>query len=167
MMTSLATELYQFILAQGIVSSIGSAAIFNAALASTMSWFFRHRAMAVGIVAAGSSMGGVVLPIMLTRLIDRTGFPWALRAVAFLFLGLLAVACATIKSRLPPKKTKFVLREYVDSLREPVMAVTCVGLFFFFWGMFLPFTFILLQAQRQGMSRDLTVYLLPIMNAVR
>ena len=166
-MTSLSKELYQFILAQGIVSSLGSAAVFNAALASTMSWFFRHRAMAVGMVAAGSSFGGVVLPIMLSKLIDRVGFGWAVRAVSFLFLGLMSIACLTIKSRLPPRPTKFVLREYFDSLREPIMAVTSAGLFFFFWGMFLPFTFILLQAQRQGMSRELTVYLLPIMNAVR
>ncbi|CRJ81795.1 hypothetical protein BN1708_001974 [Verticillium longisporum] len=101
MMTSLATEYYQFILAQSLVSSMGSSAAFNASLASVSSWFFRRRAAALGIMVSGSSLGGVILPIMMTRMIDpeilNIGFPWTIRAVAFLFLGLLTVSCFTVK----------------------------------------------------------------------
>ncbi|CRK41642.1 hypothetical protein BN1723_018847 [Verticillium longisporum] len=91
MMTSLATQYYQFILAQSLVASMGSSAAFNASLASVSSWFFRRRAAALGIMVSGSSLGGVVLPIMMSRMIDpeilNVGFPWTIRAVAFLFLG--------------------------------------------------------------------------------
>ncbi|KAK2011955.1 major facilitator superfamily transporter [Colletotrichum eremochloae] len=166
MMTSLSTKYYQFILAQSIVSSVGSSACFNAAMVSVTSWFFRRRGAAFGIMASGSSVGGVVLPIMMTKLIAQVGFPWAIRAVAFLFLFLLSIACLTVKSRLPPRPRPLVLREYVDSLREPPMAITVCAMFLFFWGMFLPFNFVILQAKAQGMDENLVIYLLPIMNAV-
>ncbi|KAK1593465.1 major facilitator superfamily transporter [Colletotrichum navitas] len=165
MMTSLSTQYYQFILAQSIVSSVGSSACFNAAMASVTSWFFRRRAAAFGIMVSGSSVGGVVLPIMMSKMIAQVGFPWAIRAVAFLFLFLLGVSCLTVKSRLPPRPRPLVLKEYVDSLREPPMAITVCAMFLFFWGMFLPFNFVILQARAQGMDENLVIYLLPIMNA--
>ncbi|GJC77247.1 MFS transporter asaE [Colletotrichum liriopes] len=167
MMTSLSTQYYQFILAQSIVSSVGSSACFNASMASVTSWFFRRRAAAFGIMVSGSSLGGVILPIMMSKMIPQVGFPWAIRAVAFLFLFLLGIACLTVKSRLPPRPRPFVFKEYIDSLREPPMAITVCALFLFFWGMFLPFNFVILQAKAQGMDENLVIYLLPIMNAVR
>ncbi|GKT82247.1 LOW QUALITY PROTEIN: major facilitator superfamily transporter [Colletotrichum tofieldiae] len=165
MMTSLSTQYYQFILAQSIVSSVGSSACFNASMASVTSWFFRRRAAAFGIMVSGSSLGGVILPIMMSKMIPQVGFPWAIRAVAFLFLILLGIACLTVKSRLPPRPRPFVFKEYIDSLREPPMAITVCALFLFFWGMFLPFNFVILQAKAQGMDENLVIYLLPIMNA--
>ncbi|KAF6806043.1 monocarboxylate permease-like protein [Colletotrichum sojae] len=166
MMTSLSTQYYQFILAQSLVSSIGSSAAFNASMASVVSWFFRRRGAALGIMVSGSSVGGVVLPIMMSKMIEQVGFPWAIRAVAFLFLLLLGVACLTVKSRLPPRPKPFVFNDYLDGLRDPAMAITVVALFLFFWGMFLPFNFVILQARAQGMDENLVIYLLPIMNAV-
>jgi predicted MFS family arabinose efflux permease len=167
MMTSLSTEYYQFFLSQSIVAAIASSACFNACMTSVVSWFFKKRAMAFGIVASGSSMGGVVLPIMLTHMIDEVGFPWAMRAVAFLFLLMLGIACVTVKSRLPPRPRPLVVSEYLAGFKEPKFLLTCLGTFFFFWGMFLPFNYILLQAQSAGMSPTLVPYLLPIINAVR
>ncbi|PKS07137.1 hypothetical protein jhhlp_005737 [Lomentospora prolificans] len=166
MMTSLSTKYYQLILAQGIVSSLGSSAIFNATLSSVVGWFLKRRATALGITVSGSSVGGVIGPIMLRRLINSIGFPWAVRALAFMYLGLLSIACLTIRSRLPHRRTPFVLKEYLVGLREPVFATTCIAFFMFAWGMFLPFTYIILQAQKQGMDPSLTMYLLPIMNAL-
>ncbi len=81
-------------------------------------------AMAFGIMVAGSSLGGVCLPIMMTRLIDEIGFPWMMRTMAFLFLGLLSITCLTVKSRLPPRRTPFVFKDYLTGLREPAMALT-------------------------------------------
>ncbi len=167
MMTSLATEYYQFFLAQSILAAIGSSAVFNACMASVVSWFFRRRAAAFGIMVSGSSMGGVVLPIMMDKMIAEVGFPWTIRAVGFLFLFLLTIACLTVRSRLPPRPKPLVLREYFDGFKEPAYSLTVVACFLFFWGIFLPFTYIILQAQQSGMDPNLTLYLLPIINAVR
>ncbi|CAK7229619.1 hypothetical protein SBRCBS47491_007312 [Sporothrix bragantina] len=166
MMTSLCTEYYQFLLAQGICAALGSSAVFNACMASVVSWFFKRRAAAFGVMVSGSSLGGVVLPIMLDKLIARNGFPWAMRAVAFLFLGLLVVSCLTVHSRLPPRPRPFVLKEYLAGFKEPAFVLTVSACFLFFWGMFLPFNYIELQAQAAGMSPTLLPYLLSIINAV-
>jgi len=165
MMTSLGSEYYQYFLAQSVVASIGSSAIFNACNASLVSWFLKKRAAAFGIVVSGSSVGGVVLPIMMTHMIERVGFPWTIRTVAFLFLVLLTITCLTVKSRLPPRPHPLVVRDYLDGFRQATYSITVAACFLVFWGMFIPFTYVILQAQRSGMDARLTPYLLPIMNA--
>ena len=37
------------------------------AMSTTTTWFFKKRGLAFGIIAAGSSLGGVILPIMVSR----------------------------------------------------------------------------------------------------
>lgn len=44
------------------------------ALSVVGQYFKAKRALAMGIVAAGSSVGGVCLPIMFSRLFDTIGF---------------------------------------------------------------------------------------------
>ncbi|KAI9840705.1 MAG: hypothetical protein M1838_003939 [Thelocarpon superellum] len=165
MMTSLSTEYYQFILSQGICSPIGASCIFYTALGCTPTWFFRRRAFAFGIVASGSSLGGVIFPIMVQRLVNNVGFPWTMRASAFLILGLLVIANLTVRSRIPPVKKPVSVLEFLVPFTElPFSLVTAAG-FLFFFGLFVPFTFIILQGISVGMSADLAGYLVPILNA--
>jgi MFS family permease len=165
MMTSLSTKYYQFILAQGIVSALGASAIFFASMNSVSTWFFKKRATAFGVMASGSSLGGVVLPyvlrffylcagisanightsIFVTKLIPKIGFPWTMRACAFMFLGMLAISMLTVKSRLTPTPKKLEIMEFVRPLREPPFLLLCIASFFFFFGTFLPFNYVILQ----------------------
>lgn len=167
MMTSLCTEYWQFFLAQGVCAAIAASAVFNACMTSVFSWFFKKRAAALGIMVSGSSVGGVVMPIMIQQLIPKIGFPWTMRAVAFVYLGLLAMSCVTIKTRLPPRPKPLVVADYLAGFKEPAFALTLAGNFLFFWGMFIPFNYVILQAQQAGMDPTLVEYLLPIINAVR
>ena len=107
------------------------------------------------------------MPIMIQQLIPKIGFAWTMRVTAFIFLGLLIITCATVKSRLPPRPKPLVVADYLGGFREPVFALTLAANFMFFWGMFIPFNYILLQAQEAGMNATLVEYLLPIINAVR
>lgn len=167
MMASLSTEYYQFILAQGICSPIGASAIFNASVNSVSTWFAKRRGFALGVTASGSSLGGVIFPIMVSQLIPKVGFPWAMRICAFLILFMLGIANLTLKSRLPHHPKPFHIKLFLRPLAEIKFALTLAGAFFFFWGMFLPFTFVITQAERYGMSGDLSGYLIPILNAAR
>ncbi|KAL8816580.1 MAG: hypothetical protein Q9223_004428, partial [Gallowayella weberi] len=166
MMASLCSDYYQFLLAQGVCSPIGASLIFYPAMSSTGTWFFKRRALAFGLVASGSSLGGVILPIMVDHVIARSGFPWAMRSAAFLLLGLLIYANLTVRSRLPPSPKPWSLVEFIMPLREIPFFLTVFAAFLFFFGMFLPFTFIILSAQHDGMSTRLAAYLIPILNAV-
>ncbi|CAM1503813.1 Fc.00g014040.m01.CDS01 [Cosmosporella sp. VM-42] len=166
MMVSLSKEYYQIFLSQSVVAAIGSSAVFNACMSSLVTWFFKRRAAAFGIMVSGSSVGGVILPIMMDKMITQVGFPWMMRTMAFMFLVLLGIACVTVKSRLPPRPKPFVFKEYTNGFREVPYTITIIALFFFMWGMFLPFNYVLLQAEAAGMSETLIPYLLPILNAV-
>lgn len=167
MMTSLATQYYQFFLAQSICAAIASSACFNACMTSVVTWFFARRAAAFGIMASGSSMGGFVMPIMIVKLIPQIGFAWTMRITAFIFLALLAVMCATVKSRLPPRPRPLVVGEYLSGFKEPAFLFMVIANFLFYWGMFIPYNYILLQAQAAGASTELIDYLVPILNAAR
>ncbi|KAI2634615.1 monocarboxylate permease-like protein [Xylaria nigripes] len=166
MVLSLSTEYYQIILSQGVVCGIGAAAVFNCANNATMTWFNRNRATALGIVYAGSSIGGVVLPITMSHLIPRIGFPWTMRLLGFIVLGFCGIACFTVKSYLPPRPKPFVFHDLVKPFREPRFALLAAGSFFVLWGMYLPINFLTIQAKELGVKPGLVPYILPVLNAL-
>ena len=166
MLLSLSTKYYQIMLTQSLLSSLGSGMIFTASMTSTTSWFKNRRATVFGIVNSGSSAGGIVLPIMLTRLFKTIGFAWTVRVLGFMFLALCGISCVLVKTRVAPKPRSFAIDDYIRCFKEPVMALTMLGGFLFFWGMFLPLSYIVTQAEASGISPDLVPYLLPIINGV-
>ncbi|KAK5951924.1 hypothetical protein OHC33_007217 [Knufia fluminis] len=101
MMTSLCTQFWQFILAQGICVGLGGGCLFLTAVAIVPSYFTTKRAIAVGGGAVGSSIGGVIYPIVFHELQPRIGFGWAVRVIGFIALATLIVPCALIKLRIP------------------------------------------------------------------
>lgn len=107
---------------------------------------------------SGSSLGGVVLPIMMSRLFKTIGF---------VFLALCAVSCATVKTRLNPTPKPVSAADYARHLKDPRLVFTILGGFLFFWGIFLPLSYIIIQAQDNGIPLSLAPYLLPIINACR
>ncbi|KAH7025091.1 riboflavin transporter MCH5 [Microdochium trichocladiopsis] len=165
MMTSLSTQYYHFILAQGIVSGIGQSCIATTTMACIMTWFKRRRAAALGIAISGSGVGGVVLPIILTQLIPRIGFGWAMRVVGFLCLCLCVTACVLVSSRLKPKPEPLLLKDYTAPFKERTSALLFVGCFLFFGGMFVPQNYIVVQARQAGVSENFVAYLISIWSA--
>ncbi|KAK5944338.1 hypothetical protein PMZ80_003619 [Knufia obscura] len=165
MMASLSTEYYQFFLSQGICSALGASMIFGPGMTCVSTWFHKKRGMAIGLTAAGSSLGGVIFPIIVSRMIPRTGFPWAMRTCAFIVLGLMIFANLTVTSRVPPRKRKFDFMAFIRPFKEVTFALVAVGLWIFYWGMFIPFAFIVSDAVAHGMSITLAQYLVSILNA--
>ncbi|OGM39540.1 monocarboxylate transporter [Aspergillus bombycis] len=165
MMTSISHEYYQFILAQGICSPLGASFVFYPALSCTATWFDKRRALAFGIVSSGSSLGGVVFPTMLARLLPRIGFGWSLRISGFMVLAMLIIANLTVRSRIAPVPRPVKLTDYVGPFSEIpfilLMLASCCG----FFAMFVPINYVIVEAQEDGVNRDLAGYLLTILNA--
>jgi hypothetical protein len=104
---------------------------------------------------------------MITRLIPKIGFGWAIRATGFMMFGLMVIGNVTVKSRIKPHARPFVLRDFVEPLTELPFVFTSLATFFFMLGTFLPFDFIPSHAEYEGMSPYLAGFLLSILNAVR
>ncbi|KAL9086237.1 MAG: hypothetical protein Q9159_004302 [Coniocarpon cinnabarinum] len=165
MMAALSTKYYQFVLSQGICSSIGASAIFYGAVGATSGWFVKHQALAVGLVASGSSVGGIVFPIMIKAILPKIGFPWSMRCAAFLILGLLVVANFTVKTRAPPAPKAGSPKILLLPFKDKLWCVTTAGAFLFSFGMFPVYNFLVSEAVNSGMSETLAIYCLVILNA--
>ena len=165
MMASISTEYYQFLLSQGVCSAIGAACIFTPAVSCVSTWFYKKRGIAIGLAACGSSLGGVLFPIIVSRMIREVGFGWAMRTCAFIILGLMIFANVFLKSRIPPSRRSFSIMAFIKPLKEPAIVILILALFFFYWGMFPVFSFITAVAQGRGMSLQLAQYLVSILNA--
>ena len=94
---SFITELWQWILLDGIVLSTGAALIGNLVVNVTLSkWFVEKRGMAVGWASMGVSLAGVALTPAITVVIDHWGWRAGWRALAMGALLLVvpsALAC--------------------------------------------------------------------------
>ncbi|RYN18356.1 hypothetical protein AA0113_g9763 [Alternaria arborescens] len=165
MMTSISTKYYQIMLSQSVCSAIGVSLIFQPALNAIASWFDKKRGIAYGILSTGSSVGGIVFPIMTSRLIPSVGFAWTLRIAAFLILFLLILACLTVKSRFPPNRQVVTRKQLVAPFHEPEFLALNAGLCLFTFGMFIPINYFVVEATANGMSRGIAQYLVAMFNA--
>jgi MFS family permease len=163
MMTSICKEYWQFMLAQGVLTGFAMSILQVPAFAAVSQYFDKKRGAALGLVVSGSSIGGIVFPIALSKMMNGStlGFGWSLRIMAFVITPLLAFACFSIRARLPPRKTNFFI---VSALKETKFIMVIAASFCCFVGMFTPLFFLPSYAVSRGMEPTLASYLLAIVN---
>lgn len=134
------------------------------AFAAVSQYFEKNRAAALGLAVSGSSIGGVVIPIMLSKMLNGSslGFGWSVRILGFVILPFMAFACVAIKARLPPRKTQFWL---ISAYKNPRFIILIFALFFMFFGLMTPMFYLPTYALTHGMSSTMSGYLLSILNA--
>lgn len=165
MMASISTKYYQFLLSQGVCSAIGVAAVFLSAIACVSGWFDRRRGLAFGLLATGSSLGGVVLPIMVTRLIDQVSYGWAMRTGAFLIGALLVVSICTVRRRTSiAPQTSFTGAQMKAPFKEMPFMFILGGLFLIPFGLYTPINYLPTAAVDGGMAKELAQYLVAVYN---
>ena len=159
-------ELWQFILVFSVFGGLGTALVSVPAFAAIGHYFLQRRANATGIAATGSSIGGVVIPIMFYGLYPRLGFPWTTRILGFLFLFLLMLATFLIRSPLPSRPfKKMELLPDVRVFRSVPFTLLVAGIFFSEWGLTVPLNFISSYALDHDFPVGLSYQLLAILNA--
>ena len=164
MMLSLCTEFWQALLAQGFVMGIGGGCLFVPSLAIMQPYFRKRLGLALGIVATGSSVGGVIYPVIFTRLVNRVGFGWTVRAIGFVALGTLVIPLAFSRmQRRPP-----VVRKLVDvsAFRDGPFMLVVLACFLGYAGSYVAIFYTSFFGRENGwMSESLALYLVPILNA--
>lgn len=88
---------------QGILYGLNAGLSFTPILLWLPEWFDRRRGTASGIIYAGSGIGGVIFPYILSFLLKAIGFEWTLRAVALANLALTVGAWLGLQPRLRPQ----------------------------------------------------------------
>ncbi|CAM1504921.1 Fc.00g025120.m01.CDS01 [Cosmosporella sp. VM-42] len=164
MMLSLCKKYWQVMLVQGVLMGIVMGLLQFPAFAAVSQYFDKKRGAALGVVVSGSSIGGIVIPIVLSKMLNSTslGFGWSVRIIGFIIMPFMAFASMTIKARLPSRTTTFWMPEAYKQMRFNLLILS---LFFVFFGMFTPLFFMPTYAVTRGMSPTLAGYLLAILNA--
>ncbi|MDI1492935.1 MAG: hypothetical protein OHK93_004718 [Ramalina farinacea] len=162
MMTSLCTEYWQFILAQGLVVGIGCGLSFIPSIALTPTYFSKKKGLANGICLSGSSFGGILYPIIFHQLQPQIGFGWTVRVIGLIMLVTLIVPVLGMKMRVKPPKR----RDFYDpsALREPPLLIFGVAGFFAYMTVYIPFFYAALYGIKVGVSVDWAIYLLVLLS---
>ncbi|KAF8875300.1 MFS general substrate transporter [Infundibulicybe gibba] len=163
MLTSISTQYYQYILAQGVLFGLGVGLLFYPSMASVSTYYSRYKATALGIVAAGSSLGGVVFPIMLQHLFETVGFGWGVRISGLISAVCCMVALLTVTSRSPPRKT--CPRPKLQTFTDPQFMFLAAGSGLVALGLFVPFFYIVDYAHHVSIPESKVFYVLAVMNA--
>ncbi|KAJ7708237.1 MFS general substrate transporter [Mycena rosella] len=160
-------QFYQVFFAQGIANGLGAGMTYVPCVAVISHHFQKRRALAMTIVASGSSLGAVVHPIMLNNTLhSRLGFATAVRISAALVTGLLLVACCLVRARLPPPNQPVNLgRTLRKFTRDKAYAAATIGLGIFTIGFYYPLFYLQLDAASHGLDPTFAFYALVIMNA--
>ncbi|GIC93061.1 uncharacterized protein Aud_009540 [Aspergillus udagawae] len=152
MMTSLTHKYYRFMLSQSLVSGIAPDLVPPEA--GDRWWFDGGRIV----------VGRRHFPTDVQHLLPQVGFGWTMRICAFLILGLLVIANLTISSNLRHAPRPFSVMHYLGPLRELNFGILCTATFFMYWGLFIPFDYIVVEAIHYGMSSRVAWSLVPILN---
>ncbi|OJD20887.1 hypothetical protein ACJ73_07776 [Blastomyces percursus] len=163
MMVSICGEYWHFVLTQGVVMGVLMALFLVPAMAAVSQHFDKRRAAALGITVSGSSIGGVVFPIALSKMLNGSslGFGWSIRIMGFVMMPGLIVSCLTVKTRLPPRTKSFFIKAAFKDVKYLLLIAAMV---FLFIGFSMPLFFIPTYAVTRGVDTTLASYMVAIIN---
>ncbi|KAI1614739.1 major facilitator superfamily domain-containing protein [Exophiala viscosa] len=164
MMLSICKTYWEVLLAQGFCVGIGAGCLFVPCVSVLPTYWSTKLGLAVGLATSGSSLGGVIYPIVLYRLIDQIGFPWSVRVVGFIALGTLLVPITVMKMRVRPPKPRALIDwtafrdiEYMTFVLATMMSFMGLAVVLFY----LPYY----VEERRMTSPGLVFYIVSIFNA--
>jgi MFS family permease len=99
-MSSFATNLWQFALAQGLIG-LGSSATFGPLMADISHWFTRRRGIAVAIASCGNYLSGVIWPPLIQYVIETQGWRTAQFGVGLFCLFAMPPLMLALRRRPP------------------------------------------------------------------
>jgi MFS family permease len=154
-MAGFSSQIWHLYLTQGIVFGIGSACIYVCIMSCSPQWFSKRRGLALGIIASGSGIGGLIIPFVMTPINQSLGPAWTYRILGFICLVCNAVACLTVKAKTPidarnrKKLSQIINFSVLKNTNFVIFLIASnIGLF----GYFIPYFFLPSYATFLGLS---------------
>ncbi|KAI1171567.1 MFS general substrate transporter [Nemania sp. FL0916] len=104
LLLSFSHQFWHVLLSQGFLIGIGGALVYIPAISIVSHNFANSRALALGIAASGSAIGGVVFPVIFQNLLLSIGFAWLNRVLALVVLVLSIASYFALTSGIPVAK---------------------------------------------------------------
>ncbi|KAI9299734.1 major facilitator superfamily domain-containing protein [Cunninghamella echinulata] len=130
-------------------------------------WFNKKRGMALGVVASGSGIGGLVIPFIMTAINERLGPGWTYRILGFICLACDLIAVIFVKPRIPQQRQKKKLSDIIQLsvLKDVNFLIFCIGSMVALFGYFIPYFFLPSYASYKGLSDDQGGHLVAVSSA--
>ncbi|ORX53124.1 MFS general substrate transporter [Hesseltinella vesiculosa] len=91
-------EIYQLYICQGIIFGSGASFMYYTSQQIVVSgWFDGRKGIALGLIASGSGLGGLIIPFIMSPINNRLGPDWTFRILGFVCLAMDGMACLMIK----------------------------------------------------------------------
>jgi hypothetical protein len=119
--------------------------------------------MAVGIAATGSSVGGVIYPIVFYKLIDSIGFGWTVRALGLIVLITQLIPLCLLRVRTKPAHPRALLDW--SAFTDAPFAIFTFSLVVGIVGIYVTLFFISYYGATGITSSEMAFYTIPILNA--
>lgn len=156
-LSSFATKVWQLIATQGVLCAIGSGLLFSPTTLYLDEWFVAKKGVAYGIMWAGKSVAGVVLPFIMSALLERFGARATLQAWAVTLFILTAPLLFFLKPRIPLSQRAVISQRPISwkFLKHSTFWMLQLGVFFQSLGYFIPNTYLASYSHAIGLS-DIT-----------
>lgn len=190
LLLSFCREYWQVLLTQGFLFGLAGSGTTLPSIVCVTQWFSTRKGLAVGLASAGSSVGGIFFPIMITSLLSSKGFAAAVRWSALVIGCCMAIGVVCCSGPFSPRTAKNKQAEHssgseslpthtVDPVDSPARhsrwaalrhngwawAAFCVGACLYMSTLMVPFNYMPLMAARSGMDPKLAQYTVAITNA--
>lgn len=129
---SFTNEVWQLYITQGAMVGFGIGFTYIPSTAIIPQWFLKRRALASGLAAGGSGIGGVIYSFVTDALINDVSLPWALRIVGITSGAMNLVATALVRDRnkaIKPTLNGFDTKLLVRAQPLLILSWIFVGMF--------------------------------------
>ncbi|KAJ4267168.1 Peptide chain release factor 1, mitochondrial [Fusarium torreyae] len=138
-MTSIASEFWQVLLAQGICQGLGNGIIFAPTIANMTTYFTKKKTIAISAGACGAATGGMVFPLIAQQLLPKIGFRWTVRVMGLVVAVSSMIIMIIAKTRLKARKAG-PLVEWA-AFKEPAYVLFAVAMFFTLWPTWISYNY--------------------------
>ncbi|KAJ3773780.1 MFS general substrate transporter [Lentinula raphanica] len=117
---SYTTNVVILVALQGVMYALGAALLYFPSLSYLAEWFINLRGFANGVLFAGTGVGGITLPLAISRLLNMYGVNVTVRILSIGMVVLLLPLLPFVKGRLPVGQTSAtqpVSRGSADSVK--------------------------------------------------
>jgi predicted MFS family arabinose efflux permease len=129
-------------------------------------YFSKRVGLAMGIASSGSSLGGVITPIVIKTLMYKIGFAWTTRVLGFMAFGMFLVPILVMRERVKPaqRKSRPIIDKSVFTDAPFILFViaTMIG----FIALTIALFYLSLFALKQRITNEnFAFYIVPLYNA--
>ncbi|KAN0093789.1 MFS general substrate transporter [Hyaloscypha variabilis] len=150
-MSSYATQVWQLIASQGVLCAIGSGLLFSPTTLYLDEWWVARKGLAYGTMWAGKAASGVVVPFIMSALLDRFGPRTTLQAWAVALIVLTAPLLFYLKPRIPLSNSHTQRPLSWTFLKNPGFWMLQIGNVVQAFGYLLPTTYLASYANDLGL----------------